>query len=59
MEHVPCPRCKGQLLPSGYEPHRRICEGCGQHYHAVLQYVPVDAPPNRDLLLPKPGDDAS
>lgn len=53
-----CPRCKGQLQPSGIEPHRHVCEGCGQHFQAVLQFVPVEPVRRRPELLLEPGDDA-
>ena len=48
-EFVRCPDCGGQLLPSGVEVHRRICKDCGNHYHAVLQFVRV-APRAEGLL---------
>jgi len=41
-DFIRCPQCRGQLLPSGVEVHRHVCEGCGQNYHAILQFVPVD-----------------
>jgi len=50
-----CLQCKGRLEPSGTEPHRHICEGCGQNYLLVMQLVPV--PPLRRLLLPEITDD--
>lgn len=39
---IKCLMCNGQLLPSGVEVHRYICESCGQNYHAVLQFIPVE-----------------
>lgn len=44
QDFIRCLKCDGRLSPSGVEVHRYICESCGQHYHAVLQFVPVDAP---------------
>lgn len=41
MEYVRCTYCSGELGPSGVEPHRHICKGCGQNFHLVLQLTPV------------------
>lgn len=49
-DFIRCPQCRGQLLPSGVEPHRHICKDCGQNYHAVLQFHPVE-PIHRAALL--------
>jgi predicted amidophosphoribosyltransferase len=49
-----CARCKSQLEPSGSEPHRHICKGCGQNYLLVMQLVPVD--PMRLPMLPEKND---
>jgi hypothetical protein len=49
-----CLRCRGLLLPTGQEPHRFVCEHCGQNYLVVLQLVPVD--PLRPLALTDPND---
>lgn len=39
-----CLRCRGiHLDRSGREPYRMICRDCGQHYHVVMQLVPVDS----------------
>jgi hypothetical protein len=40
---IKCIKCKGQLSPSGVEVHRYICQDCGQNYHAVLHFVPVES----------------
>ena len=45
-----CTRCKGFLVASGVEPHRHICEACGQNYHLVMRLVPVE--PLRQVVLP-------
>ena len=50
-----CARCKGYLVAHGVEPHRYVCEACGQNYHLVMQLVPVE--PLRQpvvLALPEP-----
>lgn len=44
-----CTTCRGFLQPSGREPHRYICESCGQNFFVVMQLVPVD-PAHRPLL---------
>jgi len=41
-DFIRCLKCEGRLEPSGVEVHRHICQECGQHYHAVLQFIPVD-----------------
>ncbi len=49
--HLRCLRCSStDLARSGREPHRHICQSCGQHYFLVLQMVPVPSD-NRPLLL--------
>lgn len=46
-----CLRCKGKnLVRSGKEPYRFICEECGQHYFIVMQLQPVDPPAQTPLL---------
>lgn len=46
-----CLRCKGtELMRSGREPHRLICNGCGQNFLVVMQLVPVSAD-DRPLML--------
>jgi len=42
QDFIRCLKCKGRLVPSGVEVHRYVCSDCGQEYHAVLQFVPVD-----------------
>lgn len=42
QDFIRCLKCRGQLLPSGVEVHRVICSDCGQNYHAVLQFIPVE-----------------
>ena len=49
-----CLRCRGHLAPSGQEPHRFICEKCGQNFLAVMLLIPVD--PVRLPALPEVGD---
>lgn len=50
-----CSGCRAQLVPSGQEPTRFICEACGQNFQAVMHLVPVE-PLNRrpPPLLPDP-----
>lgn len=57
---IRCQRCKGQLLSSGVEVHRYICQSCGQNYHAVLYFDPVE-PINRsqELLSSNAGGSAT
>lgn len=50
-DFIRCLKCRGQLLPSGVEVHRHICKDCGQNYHAVLQFVPVDPIQRAEGLL--------
>jgi len=51
-----CIQCRGLLQPSGQEPHRFVCEKCGQNYLAVFQLVAVE-PARRPLLgEPERGD---
>lgn len=52
-DFIKCLKCEGRLAPSGVEVHRYICQDCGQHYHGVLQFVPVDpVERTKDLLGP-------
>ena len=44
-----CTQCRGHLVSSGQEPHRFVCEECGQNFLAILQLVPVE-PARRPLL---------
>ena len=41
-DFIRCLKCDGRLLPSGVEVHRLVCQTCGQNYHAVLQFIPVE-----------------
>lgn len=46
-----CLRCKStNLMKSGREPYRFVCDDCGQNFHAVMQLVPVE-PDDRVPLL--------
>jgi len=45
-----CSKDRASLIQSGQEPHRFVCEVCGQNYLAVMQLVPVE--PLRRLQLP-------
>ena len=49
-----CLRCRGHLAPSGQEPHRFVCEKCGQNFLVVMSLVPVD--PVRLPALPEAAD---
>lgn len=55
QDFIRCPKCKGQLFPSGVEVHRHICGKCGQHYYAILQFIPVE-PLQRPTELLGSGD---
>ncbi len=50
QDYIRCIKCEGRLLPSGVEVHRYECSSCGQQYHAVLRFVPVE-PIRRPTLL--------
>jgi len=45
-----CSKDRATLVQSGQEPHRFVCEACGQNYMVVMQLVPVE--PLRRLQLP-------
>lgn len=45
-----CLRCKSACQRSGREPHRVVCEGCGQNYLVVMQLVPVEADERTPML---------
>jgi len=45
-----CSKDRSTLVQSGQEPHRFVCEACGQNYLVVMQLVPVE--PLRRLQLP-------
>jgi len=45
-----CLRCKSVCQSSGREPHRVVCQGCGQHYLVVMQLVPVEADTRTPIL---------
>ena len=51
-----CIECRSHLMPSGLEPHRLICMGCGQNYFLRMQLVKTD--PLRRLALPGSVEDA-
>lgn len=46
-----CTKDRAFLVPSGQEPHRMVCEACGQNYLVVMQLVPVE--PLRRVPLPE------
>lgn len=43
-------------MSSGVEVHRYVCENCGQNYHGVLQFVPVEPLQQREKDLLGSGD---
>lgn len=45
-----CTADRSILVQSGQEPHRFVCDVCGQNYMVVMQLVPVE--PLRRLQLP-------
>ena len=44
-----CTKDRSALVQSGQEPHRFVCEKCGQNYMVVMQIVAVE--PLRPLQL--------